>query len=122
MPKFEKGHKKLGGRTKGTLNKVTQDILDRAAEMGVDPFQILLYYCARNWKALGYSSETITKVLKDGGTIEVERIPPERQLEAVKEACQYMYPKRKAIELSNKEGSEGFKIIFEDYGKKDTKA
>ena len=26
MPKFEKGHKKVGGRTKGTKNKIGQDV------------------------------------------------------------------------------------------------
>ena len=26
MPKFEKGHEKVGGRTKGTKNKIGQDV------------------------------------------------------------------------------------------------
>lgn len=109
-----------GGRQKGTPNRATQDLINKARELDVDPFEVLLLYVKRDWKALGFSSPTETKVLKDGGTIEIERITSDMQIECAREVCQYLYPKRKAIEFSNEGGdSEGFKIVIQDYSKKD---
>lgn len=111
---------KSGGRAKGVPNKSSQDLMNKANELGVDPFHILLLYAKRDWKGLGYDSETTTKVLKDGGTLEVERITSDMQIECAREVCHYLYPKRKAIELSNEGGeSDGFKIVIQDYSKKD---
>ena len=39
MSQIEKEHK---GRTKGTPNKNTKALLDKAAEMNVDPYEVLL--------------------------------------------------------------------------------
>jgi len=114
-----RGSPKTGGRQKGTLNKSTKDLLEKAELLGVDPFEVLLLYAKRDWVSLGYDSATVTKVLKDGGTIEVERISSEKQIECAKEVCQYLYPKRKAVEISTDQESEGFKIVIQDYSKKD---
>lgn len=94
------GLPKTGGRVKGTPNSKTRHLLEKAEKLGVDPFEILLLYSKRDWQGLGYDRQTETKVLKDGGTIEVDIITPELQLNAAKEACQYLHAKRKAIELS----------------------
>ena len=76
---FEKGHKKIGGRSKGQINKKTQDLFDKCEKLGVDPFEGLLL------------------IARDG---EKE----ETRLAAYKEICQYLFPKRKAIEMEVKSG------------------
>jgi len=83
---FEKGHEKVGGRKKGTPNKKT-DALLKAEEMGVDPFKMLLQFCANEFEELGYSGS----------------IPMDLRLMAIKEACSYILPKKKAIEVTTKE-------------------
>lgn len=93
------GHKKYGGRKKGTLNKSALPLHERARTLGVDPFEILLLFCKRDWKALGYDSATEVKVGKGGECYEIERITPEHRLRAASEACQYLHPKRKAVEV-----------------------
>lgn len=113
-----KGQPKLGGRQKGTPNQKTKDARELAERLGIDPLEILFHFASKNWKALGYNSECHTKVLKDGGTLEVERITPEMRLNAAKEAVRYIYPQTKAVELTTGEGEKGFKVIFEDYGQK----
>jgi hypothetical protein len=115
---FKKGQPRPenAGRKKGSVNKKTHDARELAERLGVDPLEILFHFASRNWKALGYNSEYMTKVLKDGGTLEVERITPEMRLNAAKEAVRYVYPQTKAVELKNgTEDAEGFKIILEDY-------
>lgn len=92
---------RVAGRQKGTPNKKTQDLLDKANELGVDPFEVVLFYAKRDWKALGFSSETITRCAKGGETFEEDRITAKMQLDAATDACQYLYPKRKAVELSS---------------------
>jgi DNA-binding Xre family transcriptional regulator len=72
--KFEKGHKKLGGRQKGTLNK-KRNLEELFASMGLDPFSALAEIAANSEK------EDI-------------------RLSALKELCQYLEPKRKALEHS----------------------
>lgn len=90
-------------RPKGSPNKVTMDALKKAQELGIDPFVVLLHFANEDWEALGYGSPTMTKVLKDGGTIEVDRIPPELRMAAARDAVQYMLPKRKSVEHSLKD-------------------
>jgi len=93
-----KGSPKHGGRQKGTPNKSTQNLLLKAEELSVDPFEILLLYVKRDWKALGFATENVLD--KEGFETSVPRISMETQIECAKEVCQYIYPKRKAIELS----------------------
>lgn len=120
---FKKGEPRPenAGRKKGSVNKKTQDARELAKRLGVDPLEILFHFASRNWKALGYNSETHTKVLKDGGTLEVERITPEMRLKAATEAVRYIYPQTKAVELkASEESGPGFKIVLEDYTKKES--
>lgn len=96
-PKTQKGVK-YGGRKKGTPNKKTFDAKLIADKMGIDPFECLMHFVTGNAKALNME-ETTEKVI--GNTmIEVLTITPEMRLQATKEACSYLYPKRKAIEGS----------------------
>lgn len=88
-------------RPKGSLNRSTEDLFDKAAALGVDPFEVLLNFAKRDWKALGYDSPTVTKYCADGGTIEVDVITPDLQLSAAEKASSYLYPKRKAIDVTS---------------------
>lgn len=81
----KKGLPKTGGRKKGCPNKKTQELRECAERLGVNPFEVLLLFAEGNWKALGYNRSVIA--------------PPVRA-RAAAEACQYLHPKRKAIEHS----------------------
>ena len=82
MP-FEKGMEKQGGRRKGSKNKRSLLPMHRAEELGVDPFELLLYFAKGDAEKLGYKSISI-----------------DLRLIAIKEACQYIYSKKKAIEVN----------------------
>lgn len=70
-----KGHPRYGGRGKGIPNRRTQSLLDKCESRGIDPFDALL---------------ELAEESKDPGM----------RLAALKEICQYIYPKRKALEHS----------------------
>lgn len=69
------GSKKSGGRVKGTPNKRTLDLLDRIQELDWDPLQELYL------------------LISDPEVSKSEKILIN------KEMLQYLYPKRKAIDL-----------------------
>jgi len=95
---FQPGHKKVGGRRKGQLNRKSLPVHQKAQELGIDPFEILLHFAAGNWKALGYPSQKRTVVTRNG-SFQVDVIEPDHRLKAASESCQYLFPKRKAIEF-----------------------
>lgn len=97
MPK-PSGSSKTGGRKKGTPNKATQTLKEKADQFGVDPFEILLRIAKADWKGLGYDKPTRTMLTKLGDDIEVDVIEPGLRVTAAKAACEYIYPKRKAID------------------------
>ena len=86
MPKGQK----FGGRQKGTPNKGTQDLLAICAKHKVDPFEAMII--------------AASKIMN-----------PKEQVDAWEKVCQYVYPKRKALEVSADAENAGFKIIVEDY-------
>lgn len=111
----KKGASKVGGRVKGTPNRKTEALMDRCQELGVDPFEILLLFAKGDWKALGYDAkDRVVSVSKNGENIFGDVITPEIRANCAKEACQYIHPKRKALEHSNAD-DVGFKVILEDY-------
>lgn len=95
---FNKGHKKLGGRKKGVKNRNSIPLEEKARELHVDPFEILLLFAKGDWKSLGYSSGTESRFSPSGDEYEVDIITAELRLKAAAEASQYLYPKLKAIE------------------------
>lgn len=97
---FKPGHKKAGGRQKGTLNRDTATLKERAAALGIDPFEILLLFAAEDWKRLGYEARTKTSYTNAGIEFEEFLIKPELRGKCAAEACQYIHPKRKAIEAT----------------------
>lgn len=109
---------KGSGRVKGIPNKNTLPLEEKAKELGIDPFEVLLLFAKSDWKSLGYEAQSYTKTGRNGETYEVDYISSDLRLKAASEACQYLFPKRKALDhtLSNPEGeSSGFRMIVEDY-------
>jgi len=94
---FQPGHPKYGGRAKGTGNKATSPVKQKAEELGIDPFEVLLYFAAGDWKSLGYKAETYTVHSKDYSN-EFLSIEPSTRAKAASDACQYLYPKLKQID------------------------
>lgn len=97
MAKFEKGHKKIGGRAKGVPNK-RRTIFESLEEIRTEDGRAV----------------DIVKLLFDG----IMAMPPFQRVDALIDFMKFVYPQQRNVELSNPEGSEGFKLIIEDYGKK----
>lgn len=89
MSKVDENRQEAGrvpgsGRKKGTPNRVTRTLEQKAEELGIDPFETILLFALGDSDALG---------------VEVE-IPLEMQFKALEIACTYLYPKRKSIEVT----------------------
>jgi hypothetical protein len=87
--------KKTGGRQKGGLNKKTLDLMKICEEEGIEPFREMVRQC---------------RLIDDA----VERFT------ALEKICQYLFPKKRAVEVTGEDGEElGIKISIVDYqGKK----
>ncbi len=85
---WEKGKTRpeSSGRKKGTPNKRTEELMAICQEEGLDPFRALVRF------AKGEPLEDIPIEKKIGIML--------KQFDALKEVCQYLYPKRKALEHS----------------------
>lgn len=83
---------KSGGRVAGQPNRKTQALIDKCDEAGIDIFEEMLR------------------------CLQEEREPKER-FNMCKEIAQYIYAKRKAVEISS-EDDKGFEIVIRDYTKK----
>lgn len=108
-----KGHKKYGGRKKGTPNKDSLKVEEIAQQMGCDPFKILCSFAMGDWKALGYDAEMYFVEKSDGAVSGHYVVTSEMRLKAAQEACKYLFSQKKAVEHSTSES--GFKVIIEDY-------
>lgn len=91
----DKEGNKTGGRVKGVPNKRTLTVIETAEEMGVNPIEFL---------CLVMKAEV--DKLKDVPTLD-------QRIAAAKELASYMFPKRKAIEHTGKDGEKLF--TYEDY-------
>lgn len=69
------GTPKTGGRKPGTPNKESKSLLSKCESLGVDPFDEMIKLCR-------------------------EGVEPGIRMSALKEVCQYLYPKRKSLEHS----------------------
>jgi hypothetical protein len=87
------------GRPKGVKDKRSLGAEAIAERLGCDPFEVLIHFARGDAEALGYPEE-ITRKGKDGRESVLPAITPEMRLQAAKEAAQYLYPKRKAVEHS----------------------
>jgi|SRR6185312_828671 len=84
---FEKGHAKLGGRAKGTPNKRTQALQEI---LEANELEIVPRLCA----------------IINGGHLE-----PKDQAWVLLELMQYLYPKRRAIEVDDKTPDTGKLVL-----------
>ena len=91
---------KKPGRPKGSKDKRTWEIEKLAQDLGCNPFEILLKIAMNDWEGLGYKEPELVTTDKDGNISIKERITMDHRLYAAKEAAQYLFPKRKAVEFS----------------------
>jgi hypothetical protein len=90
---FQPGHKKHGGRKKGTANKNKCDAQMLAAQLGIDPLKVLLFFCNGDWEKLGIDARKLSD--KDKAFFKIN---------GAREALQYIIPKKKAVEHSGPGG------------------
>lgn len=111
---FKVGDKKPqgAGRAKGTPNKQTQTLQEIAERNNCDPFEVLIWFAKRDYDSL-HLPEWIDKVGKDGAFIREATISPELQQKSAKDACEYLHPKRKALEHSG--SIEGKSATLEEF-------
>lgn len=110
-----------GGRAKGTPNKNALPLVQKAKDLGVDPFEVLLLFAKGDWKALGYKHETMTVGFCKETTEEIwdYTIRPDVRARAASMACEYLYPKRKALAEEVEVKDAGIKIVLENYSSKE---
>jgi hypothetical protein len=96
------------GRYPGSKNRNTVALQDKCEKLGIDPFETLLLYAKRDHLALGLPEFTERKI-KDEIVLE-RTITPEAQMMAAAKACEYLYPKKKAIALDEQD-SKGQKTL-----------
>ena len=87
-------------RPKGALSKPRMDATLKAHELKIDPFEVLLLFCANRWDKLGFDKPTKTMYTSEGSPYEVDIISPELRVSAAKDAASYLLAKRKAVEHS----------------------
>lgn len=94
--------KRYGGRQKGTPNRDSIRPWQIALAHKFEPIELLIHFARGDEKALGWGEPL--KIEKGGVVFIKDRITPEMRLNAVMEACSYLYPKRKAIEHTGPDG------------------
>jgi hypothetical protein len=92
--------KKHGGRQKGTPNKSTEYLFELCKQNDFDPIQGLIWVAQNDWKSLGYDTGEIERQGFQGIVVTESVISLEHRVDAMKTLTAYMYPKRKAIEMS----------------------
>lgn len=118
MP-FKPGQKKPAGsgKKKGHITRDRQMLLDKAKELGVDPFEILLRFAANDWKGLGYESHMrVVGKTQRGDDILTDTIEPQLRARCASDACQFMLPKLKAIEVDDKSAHQAAIVYVAEWG------
>lgn len=105
--KFQKGNKLGPGRPPGSQNKRSLLVKEKAEELGVDPFEILLLFAKGDWEALGYqSAEVVAGVSASGHEWYEYTISPMLRAKCAMEAVQYLTPKLKSIEHTTNQSKD----------------
>lgn len=99
-PGKPKGHPNVGGKPKDGLSAKSRSLHEKARELGIDPFEVLLYFAKGDWQALGYPKEERVISSGENGDRYEMYVEPSVRMQAAKEACSYLYPKLKSIEHS----------------------
>ena len=86
-------------RTKGALGKNVWPLRDKALELGVDPFEVLLLFAKGDWEKLGYRSATKQMMVGDS-VVTVDTIETSLRLKAAAESCKYLYPQLRSTDLT----------------------
>lgn len=92
------------GSRKGIPNRRTLNAEMKAKELGIDPFECLLLFVKGDWEKLGYDSAKYVASIGEHGVVEKWTIDPAVRAKAAMEACNYLMPKRKAIEHTGEGG------------------
>lgn len=100
------------GRPKGSLNARTVDLLEISQRLECNPFEVLIHFAKGDYEALGYEHHRM-RITKDGGTEMELTISPELRQRSAKDACEYLFPKRKAVEHSFDTSMPDEKLIEE---------
>ena len=108
---------RYGGRQKGTVNKNTQELLDLANKHNCNPFEVLIMFANGDYEGLGYEKERTVSISEWGAVYELT-ITPELRAKCAEKACEYLHPKRKAVEHSV---SPETQISYEEFIKSITK-
>lgn len=101
------GQTKTGGRQKGAIGRRFEhgpNAIKLANELGVDPFEILLRFAANDWSGLGYEDGNQIIFSALGAEIKIDKISVADRINAAKDACTYLYPKRSALKIEDSEG------------------
>lgn len=120
MPR-PKGSEKIkhSGRKKGTPNKDKITLQEKAKELGVDPFEILLLFADNRWKELGYPDrQKVVAYSSTGLPIKDDFIDAALRQKSAADACQYIHAKRKAIEIEDKNDLKPIIIYQSEWGSK----
>jgi hypothetical protein len=96
------------GREKGSMNKNRQVLHDKARDLGVDTFEILLLFAKGDYAALGYEQHQI-KTYGENTSYELT-ISPELRAKCAEKAMEYLYPKLKSVEISTDDDKGGLTI------------
>lgn len=78
------------GRRKGTPNKASLKVEEKAALLGIDPTTVLLFFAAGRWQELGCAS--------------ADEVTMDHRLKASSELMKYIAPTLKSIEHSGVDG------------------
>ncbi|MBZ5607253.1 MAG: hypothetical protein LAP38_03275 [Acidobacteriia bacterium] len=107
---FEPGHKKIGGRAKGTPNKLTREAIEILERLGCNPIEgmariaqgdVPCRVCRGKGKTLyqpARGKELAERTCESCYGRGLEIITPELSGKMYAELAQYIFPKRKAIE------------------------
>lgn len=103
--KFKPGDKKPinSGRKKGKLNAKTEHFFEICEKMNHDPVTFNVMLAQNDWQSLGYPNRTFTSFTKSGETFETDYISVNDRVSANNKLLEFMYPKRKAIEVTSGE-------------------
>jgi hypothetical protein len=108
-----KGYAKTGGRNKGATNKKTLEVIDTLTKLKCNPIEGMAKIAMDDRTALDVKSQKMIKELRGllKGKPELleffemilaswQGYAPELRAKMYSELAQYVYPKRKAVELS----------------------
>lgn len=105
--------KSNAGRPKESIGLRTHELFHIAQEHDCNPFEILIMFAKADYAGLGML-EYKTIITKSGQEIQEPSISPELQQRSAKDACEYLFPKRKAIEHTINPKDLGDKELIEE--------